>query len=186
MEQIAKCGFFFVFIFLSSVNSKMITVSNGANWGDWQFTDMCPEGMYARGFNLKVEEQQGRGDDTALNAIRLYCSSSSSSYPDYYIQSGAGRWGSWTNVQWCSYGFLTAFKLKVEKYQGSGDDTAANDIIFKCSNGDFIPGNGQIWGEWGETSNSCSKGIRGIQTRIEEPQGDGDDTALNDVRFFCD
>ena len=38
--------------------------------------------MYARGIQVKAEGSQGRGDDTALNAIRLYCSAQDGSEYD--------------------------------------------------------------------------------------------------------
>jgi hypothetical protein len=44
-------------------------------WGDWGKVEYCPEGERATGFSLKTEREQGRGDDTALNAIALICTS---------------------------------------------------------------------------------------------------------------
>jgi hypothetical protein len=44
-------------------------------WGDWGKVEHCPEGERANGFSLKTEREQGRGDDTALNAIALICTS---------------------------------------------------------------------------------------------------------------
>jgi hypothetical protein len=41
----------------------------------------------ATGFNTKVEEPQGEGDDTALNSIKLVCAN------DKEIFSGEGEWG---------------------------------------------------------------------------------------------
>uniref|UniRef100_A0A672S719 Vitelline membrane outer layer protein 1 homolog n=1 Tax=Sinocyclocheilus grahami TaxID=75366 RepID=A0A672S719_SINGR len=136
------------------------------------------------GFCFKVEDPLGRGDDTALNGIRLHCveifQGSSHSYPS--VQSD----GRWTDIKWCPSGFLTAFQLRVEKSQGDGDDTAANNIMFKCSGGPLLQGDGTRWGDWGRWSQTCEgKGICGIKTRLEKPRGQGDDTALNDVRMFC-
>lgn len=77
----------------------------------------------------------------------------------------------------------------------SNDDTEANYIKFKCR--DFAgsqqsyelsrpPGSG-AYGSYGGWSDSCpaNSAICGISTRVEGPQGGGDDTALNDVRLFC-
>ncbi|XP_016380016.1 vitelline membrane outer layer protein 1-like isoform X2 [Sinocyclocheilus rhinocerous] len=166
-----------------------LTVPNGGRWGSWGPREMCPTGTYAVGFSLKVEYRT-LGDDTALNGIRLFCidaSKVSNSIRDYAsVQSSVGRWGVWTVIKWCRPGLLTAFKLKVERPQGDGDDTAANNVLVQCSHGPSLVGEGTSWGEWDYWSNTCEgKGICGIQTRVEESQGGGDDTALNDVRMYC-
>lgn len=167
-----------------------LTVSNGMKWGSWGYKSMCPSGRYAAGFSLKVERSVGHGDDTALNGIRLHCvdrSKESSGSHDYTsIESDVGNWGEWTDIKWCSSGYLTSFQLKVEPSQGDGDDTAANNIKFTCSGGYYLEGDGTDWGNWGHWSPTCTgRGICGIKTRIEPSQGRGDDTSLNDVRMFC-
>ncbi|MBN3297996.1 VMO1 protein, partial [Amia calva] len=123
-----------------------------------------------------VEGNQGKGDDTALNGIRLYCSKPGQPTAVSTVEARAGFFGDWTQTQWCpGSGVLKSFQLRVEQPQGSGDDTAANNISFCCS-----------WGEYGSWSEECPRGgICGIETKQEPRQGDGDDTTLNDVRFFC-
>ncbi|XP_052009372.1 vitelline membrane outer layer protein 1-like [Xyrauchen texanus] len=171
---------------------SVMTVSNGMHWGSWGQEEMCPTGTYAAGFSLKVEGTQGDGDDTALNGIRLHCidPSRNSEYSHKHystVQSEVGSWGTWTNIKWCSSGFLKTFQLRVEQSQGKGDDTAANNIRFTCSNsGEILDGSGLMWGDWSDWSYTCQgKGICGIKTRIELPQGSGDDTSLNDVTMYC-
>ncbi|XP_050948886.1 vitelline membrane outer layer protein 1-like isoform X1 [Labeo rohita] len=167
-----------------------LKVPNGGRWGSWGQRQMCPIGMYAAGFSLKVEDPFN-WDETALNGIRLHCIDSSkglsSSYDVYTsIQSDVGSWGHWTDIKWCPSGFLTDFRLNVETPQGTGDDTAANNIMFECSGGSFLRGGGTGWGFWGGWSGTCQgKWICGIRTKVEEPQGIGDDTALNDVIMYC-
>ncbi|XP_056425630.1 vitelline membrane outer layer protein 1 homolog [Hyla sarda] len=125
------------------------------------------------------------GDDTALNSIKLYCSSYRSRDVGDTITSTTGGWGDWTYVSWCPSGNLISFALKVEPPQGKGDDTAANNIMMQCSDHTILGGNGGPWGNYGSWSGICPGGICGIQTRVEGSQGKGDDTALNDVRFEC-
>ncbi|XP_058613222.1 vitelline membrane outer layer protein 1 homolog isoform X2 [Onychostoma macrolepis] len=116
-------------------NRWWLNVYYATNWGSWGFKDICPNGTYAAGFSLKVEQlSHGFWDDnTALNGIRLHCidpsKGLSSSYEKYAsVQSDVGSWGQWTEIKWCPSGLLTAFQLRVESFQGIEDDTAANNI----------------------------------------------------------
>uniref|UniRef100_A0A8C5R3P2 Vitelline membrane outer layer protein 1 n=1 Tax=Leptobrachium leishanense TaxID=445787 RepID=A0A8C5R3P2_9ANUR len=167
-----------------------ISVPNGGSWGNWGNIEWCPQGYVAKGFSLKTEADQGKGDDTAVNGIRLHC------FPRLIMlgffkcvivkcSSLSSRWGSWSHPLWCLQGYLLIFTLNVEAPQGSGDDTAVNNIKFMCSDGRYLEGNGFSWGSYGDWSRSCSYGICGILTKVEGKQGDGDDTALNDVQFLC-
>lgn len=95
-------------------------------------------------------------------------------------------WGGYGRDFICPTGtYITQCQLRVESRQGSGDDTAANNLNCKCSNNDFMNGDGTEWGGWMAFSQHCSKGICGLQTRVERSQGSGDDTALNDAKFVC-
>merc|ERR1719191_574210 len=82
-------------------------------------------------------------------------------------------------------------RLKIEKTQGLGDDTALNQIGIYCSpygstSGSWVyTGNG-YWGDWWGAK-YCPSGhyIDAYQMRSEKSQGGGDDTALNGVKFHC-
>ncbi|XP_003996201.1 vitelline membrane outer layer protein 1 homolog [Felis catus] len=167
--------------------TSVIEVTNGGPWGDWAWPEMCPDGFFASGFSLKVEPPQGiPGDDTALNGIRLHCSRGNAERNTQVVESQSGRWGAWSEPQWCpGGGFLVAFSLRVEAPMAPGDNTAANNVRFRCSDGTELEGPGLAWGDFGEWSKACPKGVCGLQTKVERPRGLRDDTALNDVRFFC-
>ncbi|XP_031430709.1 vitelline membrane outer layer protein 1-like [Clupea harengus] len=165
---------------------SQISVTNGGPWGSWGGMVMCPKSYRAFGFSLKVEKKQGSGDDTALNGIRLLCRHTENRNIQRIIWSSEQRWGRWTSYQNCGCGYLQSFNLRVERPKGGRvDDTAANNIRFRCTNGRVMSGAGMSWGGWGGWSGRCSRGICGIMTRVERPQGGGDDTALNDVIFRC-
>ncbi|XP_036444607.1 vitelline membrane outer layer protein 1-like [Colossoma macropomum] len=169
-----------------------IYVTNGQVWGSWSSQQMCPTGTYATGFSLKVQSYQGLGpDDSALNGIALRCTpprTTTSPITGYStINSATGSFGSWMPDRWCPSGQLVAFQLRVQAYQGIfWDDTAANNIRFKCTDGSVVEGDGTPWGEWGSWSQNCAgKGICGIYTSVEPFGWSWDYTALNDVQFFC-
>ncbi|XP_053167465.1 vitelline membrane outer layer protein 1-like [Hemicordylus capensis] len=160
---------------------SILLVPNGGQHGDWGLAQFCLNG-YARGFSLKVEQTQSCWflcDNTALNGIRLHCDDGS------IIESAVAPWGTWTTVQYCLKTKMISFALRVQKPQGTSDDTAANNIQFSCGNESILTGHAGERGSFGAWSNRCSVGICGIQTRVESSQGLGDDTALNDVRFYC-
>uniref|UniRef100_UPI00358E9E83 vitelline membrane outer layer protein 1-like n=1 Tax=Myxine glutinosa TaxID=7769 RepID=UPI00358E9E83 len=163
----------------------MISVINGGEWGTWRSDDMCPIGTYAKGFMLKVEQYQSAGDDSALNGITLICTSEDNQ-AFFNIMSASGQWGCWTQPQWCPSGYLLAFRMRVETSQGAGDDTGANNVDFRCSDGSMLMGQGSSYGSYGSWSNDCGgKAICGLRTKIEEWTTAGDDTALDDVQFYC-
>ncbi|XP_004716182.1 vitelline membrane outer layer protein 1 homolog [Echinops telfairi] len=167
--------------------TNVIEVTNGGPWGDWAWPDMCPDGFFACGFSLKVEPPQGiPGDDTAVNGIRLHCARGNAERNKHVVESRSGRWGAWSEPQWCpSGGYLVAFSLRVEAPTPPGDNTAVNNVRFRCSDGAELEGPGLTWGEFGDWSDPCAKGVCGLQSKVERPRGLLDDTSLNDVRFFC-
>ncbi|XP_070607635.1 vitelline membrane outer layer protein 1-like [Erythrolamprus reginae] len=160
--------------------SSELKVLNGGIRGEWGPASFCTSGC-AVGFAQKVEKHQPAGDNTAVNGIRLHCNDG------IEIESKVGPWGEWTANQMCRKGCLGSFSLKVHSYQGIFDDTSVNNIQFKCSDDADLRGIANENGKFGPWSRKCpSEGICGMRTRVEDAQGPfGDDTALNDVVFYC-
>ncbi|XP_029306982.1 vitelline membrane outer layer protein 1 homolog [Cottoperca gobio] len=173
--------------FNSRQYKSLLTVSNGEKFGNWTWPEMCPDKFFAVGFSLRVESSQWGTDDTALNGIRLICAEDNNRSFLYYIESHTGYFGEWSNPQYCPSGRLTSFQIRVEPHQGLfGDDTAVNNIKFRCSSNPMLEGAGMDWGQYGFWSQEClDGGICGIETKMEEYQYGLDDSSLNDVRFHC-
>jgi hypothetical protein len=161
---------------------------NATPWGGWSIRTYCPEGSYVGGYKMRVEGQRGSKDDTALNAVYLYCYDRAGNLVDGF-QPHQGHWGDWGQPANCPKGtYATAFMLKVEPPQGKGDDTGANSVKFNCSNGSVIEASGGgAWGSWTSSwvtdTGSWPSAICGVSARVEGWQGTGDDTALNDLEF---
>jgi hypothetical protein len=160
-----------------------IVVGHG-HWGDWQGARYCPEDSYATGYRMKVEGQQGGGDDTALNSVELQCTDREGG--NSILSAHPGHWGNWNGWRYCTNNsFIKSGALKVEGT--GGDDTSANSVKVQCTDGSEMeaPG-GAPWGGWsGFAACPAGQAVCGIEARIEAPQGGGDDTAMNGLKFVC-
>ncbi|XP_067110314.1 vitelline membrane outer layer protein 1-like [Osmerus mordax] len=168
--------------------SSVLTVSNGEKFGTWKWPEMCPDTFYAVGFSLRVQPHQYSSDDTSLNGIRLICAKGEDRRYLHTIESHIGYYGDWSSPQYCPTGTLVSFQLRVEPHRGIlDDDTAVNNIKFRCSSDPVLEGNGNEWGEYGTWSQECRNGgICGIETKMDEYKSWlVDHTSLNDVRFHC-
>jgi hypothetical protein len=168
-------------------------------WGQWQSRIIfCPAGSYVGGYSMRVEPPQGKGDDTALNGLTLNCYDRAGKTAQ--LVALQGNWGNWGQSANCPTGtYATAFKLKIEGPQGTGDDTGVNSLKFTCSKGHEIEasGGGQ-WGSWTSwltapiheiptslrSRNPKNLAICGVRGKIESYQGKGDDTSVNDLEFI--
>lgn len=141
-------------------------------------------------FRIKVEENQGSGDDTALNEIELECKYINSTKDGIIINGAKGMWGFWSEYLECPIhqGFI-GFQLKVEGDQGSNDDTSANGLKVFCQNDSIslTPENTASWGQWTEAIFCPNETIIcGLRVQIQPNQGgNNDNTALNNVDFRC-
>ena len=98
-------------------------------WGSWKWSPTCQEGFI--GADLKFEERQGDGDDTAANDFSL-----ASSNHGYWKYAGNGeRWGEWEGQQFCpEEERICGLQTRVEEALGGGDadDTALNGVYIQC------------------------------------------------------
>lgn len=161
-------------------------------WGGWGSWDMCTGDRLVCGIQSRIEGSQGGGDDTGLNAVRLICCNSLpiGRLNEQDIFSKQSGWGDWREVQYCPTGsYVVGINLKLEGGQGGGDDTAANAVNLRCNdpgNTILYSGHNVGWGNW-RGFGFCPAGqiACGMQTRVEDGQGGGDDTALNGIQLRC-
>ena len=161
--------------------------SNRGEFGTWGGFEYCKNGVFANGFMLRAEKDQGIGDDTGANAVCLKCGKVDTC-------SKQGSYGDWSEPQVCPEGsFLSGWRQNVEPYQGWGilkDDTSLNNVEYRCRDSgtwgikQTLKTKAKEWGKWSRWA-ECPSGefICGIETRVEDP--DGDDTALNDIKHQC-
>ncbi|CAF3851900.1 unnamed protein product [Rotaria sp. Silwood1] len=120
-------------------------------WGEFTYMVYCDAGTWAIGFRQRVEQPCGNDcDDTALNSLELLCAKKDGTSVKS-ITPHNGFWGDWSNVVRCpeNSNFLRGVSFKIESSQGSGDDTAANDSQFSCSqSSNILAPNGGPWGDW--------------------------------------
>ncbi|CAF3803511.1 unnamed protein product [Rotaria sp. Silwood1] len=157
-------------------------------WGEFTNTVYCNANTWAIGFRQRVEKPCDNCDDTALNALELLCAKKDGTSVNS-IKPHSGFWGDWSNVVRCpgSNNFLKGVSFKIEPPQESGDDTAANDSQFACSQSrNIFASNGDPWGDWKPMKYcSPSTAICGFSLKLEDTQNEGDDTAANGAKFEC-
>jgi Vitelline membrane outer layer protein I (VOMI) len=109
------------------------------------------------------------------------------------IFGGGVGYGDWKEMKMCPEGsYICGAQSKIERDLGSGgDDTGMNGIKFKCCKSDMdsagyiSPGDG-LYGDWHPEVN-CPIGtfMHKARAKIESNQGDGDDTGMNGIQFYC-
>ncbi len=109
---------------MTCTNGRTLT-PHGGLWGGWGHSARCPGGY--TGAQVRIERQQGDGDDTALNCVKLWCTSTNS-----WSNSNCGPWGDW-HTGWCDKGQkICGVNIRLEDSQRGGDDTAMNGIELRC------------------------------------------------------
>ena len=130
-----------------------------------------------------MEEGQGVGDDTALNAVELICYDNNDEQLRT-VSSKQGDFGEWGRGHYCNDGHLlkaVSFRSEGVRLQFSSqhiislrcepddvDCTAGNDVDMWCSDEEHLHGSGAIWGSWSQIE-KCPDfmAICGIQTMGE-------------------
>lgn len=146
----------------------------------------CPAGLEPR--RTRAGQGVGGGALPGWRSVSLRAPNewSSRAYTTLLVCFSFPRWGQWSKVHRCPQGHLSSFQLQVEPLRWGTDNTAANNLRMKCQTKVVLEVPWAGWGAWGPWSPRCPKGgICGLQTRVQTPQRSKDDTALNDVVFFC-
>eukprot|EP00933_Yihiella_yeosuensis_P034192 TRINITY_DN2770_c2_g1_i1.p1 TRINITY_DN2770_c2_g1~~TRINITY_DN2770_c2_g1_i1.p1 ORF type:complete len:121 (+),score=12.76 TRINITY_DN2770_c2_g1_i1:205-567(+) len=115
-----------------------------------------------------------------MNGIMFYCAGGGS------VTSGVSQWGNYGNTRYCPGGsYISQYKIKVESDQGGGDDTAANAVRVKCSDGTELATNNEgPWGSWSSWKGCPNNGwFCGVRTQTQSPGGD--DWSLVDIMVKC-
>jgi len=118
-------------------SSHELEGNNSPNWGtlgDWQ---SCPDGEFLGSYAIKVEpEQRTKKDDSSANDVKFQCrqlSSSDTSSSSVLTSDNGGPWGNWSQFSACPQGTaICGFQAKIQASQGDKEDTALNDLKFKC------------------------------------------------------
>ena len=82
---------------------------------------------------------------------------------------------------------ISGIQLRSESNQKNDDDTAANNIRAKCSDGTILTGDGHSWGSW-DGWRYCDPGeaVCAMKTKVEPNQGSrSDDSGLNTAHICC-
>merc|ERR1712072_641640 len=104
--------------------------SKTQTWGSWGDRKDCPgSNNPVIGFRIKIESNQGGGDDTAANTMDLYCQRGGSITGD-----AVTAYGDWSNWLTCPDGMaVVGLQTRVEGNQGGADDTALNGVKLTCA-----------------------------------------------------
>lgn len=167
-------------VVLTIVNADHILQSPlVTNFGHWGEFENCTDGLLVTGFQLKVEAHRRRPDNTAVNAIKMFCGNIIfKSVQD--ISSFRGPFGRYQKPQYCTT-YAEGFQLMSQTYQGRNkDDVAAVNFKLLCADGQELEGfrepSGHVYRSSAYTqAQMCEpgQGICGIQTQVEYHQGFG-------------
>lgn len=172
--------------------TKSLMLSNGLDWGKWGSVEYCKDGSFVQDIEIKFEDYSFLdADETALNAVKLYCSTSDGHLTGY-VTSTIGTNGDWKGMRGCENGLMTGFRAKVLPAQGVlGDDVAVQNIEMECNYGEStvlaMDESANIhdgkWGLWAKCDDKSA--ICGVEIRYNKVHLVEDDAAVSDISLFC-
>jgi len=170
----------------------IIPVQEG-HWGKWEKPVVIPDGYFISGMQVRFESWNHEQDDTALNGLKLLCTSLYNPDDVQTVVAHEGFWGTWRKpVTVPNECYVIGLATRIESKQGSnGDDTALNGLKMLYRHRVTMQVNplmleSGIWGQWaGEASVPEDSLMCGVQIRMEQPQAPGkDDTAMNGINIL--
>jgi hypothetical protein len=168
--------------------SGVLTINNSYGAGKWGGHDFCPDGSFVHGIVIRLQSK-GSIDDTAVNAIKLFCRALNQTSDNYYVISSRSTRGHWLDPQSCMEGYVTSFRARVRPKGGMFvDNTAVQDFQATCSGGQVlrgVPVDKQFRsGQWSMDAKCPDKSaVCGLKTRIQNNLLDA--VALSDAVLYC-
>lgn len=163
-------------------------------WGTFGAKELCPMNSFVTGMRLKMDHQKQIGDNTALNAVQLLCTTL---YGENIVNitSATGRFGNYGQIKYCPSGYAIGYQLRSQTGQGNvKDDVAAVNFKLICSNfngtrSNIVDNELLSWGYWTKAQNCPSKtAVCGIVTQVEDLGNNvknEDESTLNNVDIAC-
>ena len=114
----------------------------GSSWGSWGSSEFCPNNSWASGYQLMVEPSCGDiCDDTALNSVKLFCSSLTGT-DEGFVTSKTGNFGGWNDPLLCGEAgsFIDGIQFKSERV--SSGNISVCRLILATQQGDQEEGDG--------------------------------------------
>ncbi|KAG2425078.1 hypothetical protein HXX76_013987 [Chlamydomonas incerta] len=161
-------------------------------WGQWSAWGYCYvdagagsiRGIPVKGLRVRMDAYKPAPyDNTELNAVELACNDGSS------VRPASGLTGAWSDFATCGSGaYVTAARMRVaDPAAEEGDDTAANAVEFRCSDGAVLSPDQGYEGSWRDwVACPTDAFVCGVRLRIQPDQGDkGDNSAMNGMQLSC-
>jgi len=153
-------------------------------WGTWHPDGFCPEGMWAIGLQVRDHANQGKKDDSALNAVRLLCAPLGAATSYEAVSSYEGLWGDWGTQTICADSIVAGFDLRTQVEHGS-DNLGVTRLKLHCANGVVTELGSFDWGVYAGTK-LCPRGSAVCGSRIQfEDEHRGDNAAMTNIEMAC-